>query len=105
MKLINLIENLVIGCIVIIAILLLSGCSVSPVIKTVNQNQDNYEMPDRFILQGIGDASVEELMDKCEGNINGCIIPKGNGIYTMYFTAKNVAKHEFDHLISGPAHN
>jgi len=101
---IPLVQSLVIAGVLSLIILSLPGCETEPVIKTVKKNQD-YEIPRSFVVRGIGNASIEEISEKCNGHINGCLIPMGNGIYYIYFTADNVSEHEFDHLVYGPEHN
>ena len=88
-----------------VIIMLFPSCETVPVIVGVDKRQEGYEMPSEFWLHGIGDMTMDELAEKCEGNINGCIIPQGNDEYIMYFRNCEVADHEFDHVCYGPKHN
>ena len=86
----------------IVMMSLLIGCETSPAIKTVDKSNPN--TPASFFLQAIGNAPLEEIREKCEGNINGCIIKYGN-VYVMYYTAENVCTHEMDHAFCSDDHN
>ncbi len=89
---------------IVISVALLS-CETIPVIVTVDKHQQGYVMPSEFWIHGLGGLTMDEIADKCDGNINGCLIRLSDDEYIIYYRTHNVAEHEFDHIVFGPKHN
>lgn len=93
-------------CACVISVIIMScGIKTVPVIVSVDKRQQDYVMPSEFWIHGLGGLTMDELADKCNGNINGCIIPLGAERYMMFYRNCNVADHEFDHVCYGPKHS
>jgi len=97
-------EMILLACVLILLALAMSGCETVPVIVTVDKRQ-NYTMPSEFWIHGLGGLTMDEIAEKCEGNINGCLIRLTDDDFVIYYRTHNVAEHEFDHVVFGPKHN
>lgn len=89
--------------ILMITFIVLAGCEVHPLTKTVRTNQD-YTMPDAFMILHIK-VNQEDLPKLCGHNLYGCIKEIGENQYLIYFTSEYVYMHEHKHQAYGPEHN
>lgn len=94
--------------IVLIAILLLGGCSDTvPVTNTVSKRQD-YVMPEELTLT-IRKVPPHHVMPRCFGESElGCVYQVGPNEYLAIVQAGEFeqwyAEHEAEHVIWGPEH-